>query len=169
MNGVVLIVLLGAACTTAPAPAPAPPAAPGQQPLLPPDNAPDDEAPPLERAPDEPLPKAAPVAIDLVGIWTSEETTEYGTVYAETILERNNNYSHQVRWRDLMTYEVGVYQAGDNFIHFSVRDYQPKSYKGTELSRPLSWTVYYTVVDENTMIWEDRIMNTRWQVHRRGW
>ncbi|MBI4672123.1 MAG: hypothetical protein HY741_10715 [Chloroflexi bacterium] len=162
-----LAIVLGAACNTT-APAPAQPQAPEQQPLPAQNNPPANQFPPVGNVPLEPPPDTAPGAIDLVGIWTSAETTQYGTVYAETILERNNNYSHQVRWGDLMTYEVGVYQAGDGFIHFSVQDYQPKEYKGTALSRPLSWTVYFTVVDENTMTWEDRIMNTRWQVHRRG-
>lgn len=170
-----LTLVLGAACQKT-APAPAQPQAPVQQPQQPnpaqPANPPNQnppagEFPPIGNVPLEPLPNPAPGAIDVVGIWTSEETTPYGTVYAETILQRNNNYSHQVRWNDLMTYETGVYQVGDGFIHFNVQDYQPKTYKGTDLSRPLSWTVYFTVVDANTMVWEDRIMNTRWQVHRR--
>lgn len=124
---------------------------------------------PAQDVPDVPLPQAAPGVFDPVGIWTSEEVTAYGTVYAETILERTRTYSHMVRWSDLMTYEVGEYQVLEGAIHFSVRDYEPKVYKGTEMSRPLSWTVRYTVVDENTMIWEDRIMQTRWEVHRRPW
>lgn len=164
-----LMLLFGTACRDA-APAPAQPEAPVQQPLARENNPPGKELPPrAEDVPLEPPPDAAPGARDLVGIWTSEEMTQYGMVYAETILERNNNYSHQVRWNDLMTYEVGVYEVGDGFIHFNVQDYQPKVYKGTELSRPLSWTVFYSVVDDNTMFWEDRILNTRWQVHRREW
>lgn len=92
--------------------------------------------------------------------------TEYGTVYSQMILQRNGTYSYQVRLGDLLTYEVGMFQVLDGFIHFSLQDYEPKVYKGRQMDRPQSWGVYYTVVDENTMIWEDRIIGTRWTVYR---
>lgn len=156
--------LMGAGCRGM-APGAADAVAPAQEELAPAEDVAAQE--PL--APAQDVPQAVPGVFDPVGIWTSEVTTEYGTIYAETILERTSTYSHMARWRDLMTYEVGEYQVLEGAIHFSVRDYEPKVYKGTEMSRPLSWTVWYTVVDENTMIWEDRIMNTRWEVHRRPW
>ena len=87
-------------------------------------------------------------------------------MYTQMILQPNGSYSYQVVWGDLMTWEVGLYEVGEGFIHFAVQDYEPKEYKGQWLSRPTSWTVFYTVLDENTMIWEDRILGTQWTVYR---
>jgi hypothetical protein len=163
--GIVLALLIGVGCA---APVQAPAQTPFPQAIAPVAN-PIEQLPPThtENNLQQPLPPEAD--IDFVGIWTSEEATQYGVVYAETILERNNDYSHQVHWNDLLTYETGEYETGPGYIHFTVQDYQPKTYKGTELSRPLSWTVWYTVIDENTMRWEDRTLNTNWLVTRRAW
>ncbi len=30
-----------------------------------------------------------------------------------------------------------------------------------------SWTMFYTMVDEDTMVWEDHVLGTQWTVHRR--
>lgn len=113
------------------------------------------------------VPQQPSAAINPVGIWESQITTGYGVIYTQMILQPNGNYSYQVVLGDLMTWEVGLYEVGQGFIHFSLRDYGPTTYKGTELSRPMSWTVFYTVVDEDTMVWEDRVLGTQWTVHRR--
>jgi hypothetical protein len=125
------------------------------------------EAPPLPQLPVQPQPPAA--EISLVGIWESQSMTAYGLMYTEMILQPNGNYSYQVVLGDLMTWEVGTYQvvADQNFIHFTLENYGPTTYKGTELSRPMSWGVFYSVVDADTMIWEDRVLGTQWTVHRR--
>jgi hypothetical protein len=102
----------------------------------------------------------------VVGIWESQIATEYGPMYTQMILQPNGGYSYQVVWGDLMTWEVGLYEVGEGFIHFAVQDYEPKEYQGQWLSRPTSWTVFYTVLDENTMIWEDRVLGTQWTVYR---
>jgi len=95
--------------------------------------------------------------------------TAYGAMYTQMILQPNGNYSYQVIMGDLMTWEVGTYEvvAGQHFIHFTLENYGPTTYKGTQLSRPMSWGVFYTAVDADTMIWEDRVLGTRWTVYRR--
>ena len=119
--------------------------------------------PTAQPQPPQPQP---PTAINVVGIWESRIATDYGPMYTQMILQPNGGYSYQVVWGDLMTWEVGLYEVGEGFIHFAVQDYEPKEYKGQRLSRPTSWTVFYTVLDENTMIWEDRVLGTRWTVYR---
>jgi len=119
--------------------------------------------PTAQPPPPQPQP---PTAINVVGIWEGQIATDYGPMYTQMILQPNGGYSYQVVWGDLMTWEVGLYEVGEGFIHFTVQDYEPKEYKGQRLSRPTSWTVFYTVLDENTMIWEDRILGTRWTVYR---
>ncbi len=115
---------------------------------------------------DREIPLPPDAWFDMVGIWNSQEETAYGDVYTEVILERTGTYSMQARWRDLLTYEVGTYYVGDGFIHFILDNYEPKIYKGQAMSRPLSWTAWYTIVDADTMVWEERILGSRWEVHR---
>ncbi len=124
------------------------------------------QAPPAPVQPPQ-VPQQPPAAINPVGIWESQTMTDYGVMFSQMILQPNGSYSYQVRWGDLMTWEVGLYEVGQGFIHFSVQDYEPKVYKGTTMWRPTSWTVFYTVVDQNTMIWEDRVLGTQWTVYRR--
>jgi hypothetical protein len=127
-------------------------------------------APQPQQAPAQPVQPQPPAAgINLVGIWESQIMTDYGVMYTQMILQPNGSYSYQVILGDLMTWEVGTYQvvADQNFIHFTLEDYGPTTYKGTQLSRPTSWGVFYTVVDGDTMIWEDRVLGTQWTVHRR--
>lgn len=95
--------------------------------------------------------------------------TDYGVMSAQMILQPNGNYSYQVIMGELMTWEVGTYEvlADQNFIHFALENYGPTTYKGTQLARPMSWSVFYTVVDADTMIWKDSVFSTQWTVHRR--
>lgn len=131
----------------------APQQAPPQVPQL--------QAPPAQVQP----PQAA--AINVVGIWESQIMTGYGVMFTQMILQPNGSYSYQVRLGNLMTWEVGLYEVGQGFIHFSVQNYEPKEYMDKQMSRPTSWTVFYTVVDQDTMIWEDRVLDTQWTVYRR--
>ncbi len=116
------------------------------------------------------LQQGAPVPqvgwMDIVGIWASQEETGYGTVYSQVVLERTGTYSLISWWLDLLAYETGTYYVGDGFIHFMLDNYEPKIYKGRWMSRPMSWTAWYTIVDENTLVWEDRIIGTQWTVYR---
>lgn len=111
--------------------------------------------------------QAPPVAFNLVGIWEAQIPTDYGGMFTQMILQPNGSYSYQVVLGDLMTWETGFYETGPGYIHFALQNYGPTTYKGTELSRPMSWSVFYTVVDADTMVWEDRVLGSRWTVHRR--
>lgn len=122
---------------------------------------------PQPQQPQQPQPQRQP-AFSVVGIWESQIMTDYGVMYTQMVLQHDGSYSYQVVLGEYMTWEVGLYEVGQDFIHFSVQDYGPREYKGTEMSRPTSWTVFYTVVDENTMTWEDRVLGQRWTVYRRG-
>jgi len=119
--------------------------------------------------PQQPFQQPPAAEINLVGIWEGQIMTDYGVMYTEMILQPNGNYSYQAVLGDLMTWEVGAYEvvADQNFIHFTLENYGPTTYKGTQLSRPMSWSVFYTVVDADTMIWEDRVLGTQWTVYRK--
>jgi hypothetical protein len=103
----------------------------------------------------------------LEGIWEAQVDTEFGTVYSELILEPTRTFSQQVLFNDLMTYDTGTYQVGQGFIHFAVENHEPKVYKGQEMTWVNSFTYFYTPVDANSMILEDRIASTRWTVYRK--
>lgn len=111
--------------------------------------------------------QAPPVAFNLVGIWEAQIPTAYGVMFTQMILQPNGSYSYQVVLGDLMTWETGFYETGPGYIHFSLQNYGPTTYKSTELSRPMSWSVFYTVVDADTMVWEDRVLGSQWTVRRR--
>ena len=94
--------------------------------------------------------------------------TGNGIVYTQLILEHTGTFSQVVTWGDLMTYDVGIYEVGDGFIHFSVTDHEPKEYLGQEMTWVNSFTYFITPIDQNTMVVEDRIMNTQWTMYRTG-
>jgi hypothetical protein len=147
------------ACGSGPQPqAPIAPQQPQAQPAWP------QQAPPAQPAWPQ---QAPPVSFNLVGIWEAQIPTEYGIMYTQMILQPNGSYSYQVILGDLMTWETGFYEVGSGYIHFTLQNYGPTTYKGTELSRPMSWSVFYTVVDADTMVWEDRVLGSQWTVRRR--
>jgi len=84
----------------------------------------------------------------------------------QLILDDKKKFSQQAVLNDLMTYDVGAYQTGEGYIHFVVEDHEPKFYHGQPMTWLKSWTYFYTVVDENSMTFEDRIARTSWTVYR---
>ena len=123
------------------------------EPLIEPENLPDPEL---------------PVDFQLAGIWEAEVDTGYGsTLYFELILEHTGTFSQQVLLGDLMTYDVGTYVVGDGFIHFMVENHEPKVYKGKDMTWVNSFTYFYTVVDGDTLTFEDHIQDSTWTVYRR--
>lgn len=103
-------------------PQPTQPPAPQSQPLQPPAPAP--IQPPAQ-------PPQRSTRINPVGIWVSQTATEYGVVYTEMILQWNGSYSYQVRLSDLMTWEVGTYQAGrgSSVLSCRIMDREPTKAK----------------------------------------
>ena len=105
--------------------------------------------------------------IQIAGMWESQTDTQLGTMVTELILEHTGTFSQQVTLGDLLTYDVGTYAVGEGFIRFIVENHEPKTYKGQQMHWLTSFTYFYTVVDSDTMIFEDRVAGTQWTVHRR--
>ncbi len=110
--------------------------------------------------------RAQPGQFQLAGIWNSQVETQYGVMRTELILDDAKNFSQQAFLDWMMTYDVGTYQVGEGYIHFNARDHEPKEYNGKKMAWITSWTYLYTVVDDNTMTFEDRITHGRWTVKR---
>jgi hypothetical protein len=113
--------------------------------------------------------QARPGQFQLSGIWNSQVQTQYGVMKTELILDDAKKFSQQAFLGYLMTYDVGTYQTGDGYIHFVVQDHEPKMYNGEKMTWIASWTYFYTVEDDNTMVFEDRIAHSRWTVKRGSW
>jgi hypothetical protein len=110
---------------------------------------------------------ARPVtAADLVGVWKSNIQSIHGTAVVQVILKRNGTFSKTVKWRGLMTYDVGTYIVGNGFIHFKITDHDPKWYKGVSQKWVKSETIFFRMINRNRMVCEDRIMKTRWEAYR---
>lgn len=105
-------------------------------------------------------------AADLAGIWKSKIKTPYGPAFVEVILKRNGKFSKTVKWRGLMTYDTGTYKVGKGFIHFTIKDHEPKYYKGVRQHWVKSETIFFRMVNRNKLICEDRIFKTKWVAYR---
>jgi hypothetical protein len=94
-------------------------------------------------APSRPA-QSQPLALHTIpGIWRGQEHGPMGVMDVEVIFFPNGTYSRAHRLRDLMTRDVGTYSIVQNWIHFALQNYQPRSYKGQTLTRPMSdtWVV----------------------------
>jgi hypothetical protein len=100
-------------------------------------------------------------AESLVGVWQWQSGAS-----GELLLQDNGQFSQTVRWNGLMTYDVGLYEVGDGFIHFAVQDHEPKEYQGQPLSYPTSFTYFYRWVGADHVVFEDHIVNTEWDAYR---
>ena len=111
-------------------------------------------------------PPALAGQFQIFGIWKSAVNTIYGTMYTELVLQPNKKFSQTAVLNNLMTWDIGTVELGDGYVHFLVQDHEPKVYNGKQMSWAKSFTYFYTVVDENTIACEDRVVNTRWTMHR---
>lgn len=102
----------------------------------------------------------------IFGVWKSAVNTVYGTMYTELVLQPNKKFSQTAVLNRLRTWDTGTVELGDGYIHFLVQDHEPKLYNGQPMSWVKSFTYFYTVVDANTIACEDRVVNTRWTMHR---
>jgi hypothetical protein len=126
-------------------------------------------ADPGVRQPQPPPGEAKTPPVDqsqIPGIWSSQVQTAYGPMRTVLVLDLTKKFSQQSTLGYLMTYDVGTYEVGDGYIHFVVQDHEPKVYNGQPMTWLKSWTYLYTVTDANTMIFEDRVAQSRWTVHR---
>ncbi len=79
----------------------------------------------------------------LVGAWQGEERGPLGVMSVELIFFRNGTYRRSHQWGELMTFDTGTYTVAENWIHFKLQDYGPRTYKGQVMTRPMSdtWVV----------------------------
>jgi hypothetical protein len=102
----------------------------------------------------------------IFGIWKATVQSPYGAMAIELVLQPNKKFSQTAVLNNMMTYDTGTVELGEGYIHFVVQDHEPKVYNGVPMKWLQSWTYFYTVVDANTMTFEDRIANSRWNVYR---
>lgn len=103
----------------------------------------------------------------LPGIWVSDTDTGYGTtMHTELVLEYTGTFSQTVTAGSLMTWDVGTYAVGNGFIRFVVENHEPKEYLGQTMSWATGFTYYYTFIDEDTLLLEDRLIDTSWYAYR---
>lgn len=79
----------------------------------------------------------------LAGVWRGQEQSPIGTWAVEVIFFPNGTYSRAAVAGSLMTRDVGTYSIVQNWIHFQLRDYEPKIYMNRPMTRPMSdtWVV----------------------------
>ena len=79
----------------------------------------------------------------LAGVWRGQEQSPIGTWAVEVIFFPNGTYSRAAVAGSLMTRDVGSYSIVQNWIHFQLRDYEPKVYMNRPMTRPMSdtWVV----------------------------
>lgn len=79
----------------------------------------------------------------LAGVWRGQEQSPIGAWAVEVIFFPNGTYSRAAVAGSLMTRDVGTYSIVQNWIHFQLRDYEPKIYMNRPMTRPMSdtWVV----------------------------
>ena len=87
----------------------------------------------------------------LVGVWRGQERSPIGVMSVEVIFFGNGTYSRAHVAGALMTRDVGSYTLTQNWIHFQLRDYEPKYYLGRPMTRPMSDTWVITAFDGRTL------------------
>jgi hypothetical protein len=112
---------------------------------------------------------AAVQAQTLVGMWRSNIPMPLGSGFSEVILMPNGSFSKTFRYGQVFTRDVGTYTVGQGFVHFTILDHEPKWYMGTRMSWPTSETWYFQFTGPDTVIFYDRITNTRWIATRAGY
>jgi len=87
----------------------------------------------------------------LVGVWRGQERSPIGLMSVEVIFFANGTYARAHTAGALMTRDVGAYSVVQNWIHFQLRDYEPKYYLGRPMTRPMSDTWVITAFDGRTL------------------
>jgi hypothetical protein len=107
-----------------------------------------------------------PSHFQLAGVWLSKIQTNRGVLITELILDPSNKFCQKTTYNDHRISDVGIYHADSGCIDFFVEDHEPKVYHGRPMSWLRCWTCFFTVVDGNTMLFENRSTKHRWSVHR---
>ena len=79
----------------------------------------------------------------LVGKWQGVERTGPIAIAGQVLFFQNGTYQRYHVAGALQAIDTGSFQVAQNWIHFYVTDYQPKSYEGKRLAPPPSdtWVV----------------------------
>jgi hypothetical protein len=99
----------------------------------------------------------------IVGIWRWQSDAA-----GELLLTPEKTFSQAIYWNGLMTYDTGIYDTGEGFVHFAVQQHQPVVYgpNGSPMAYVTSFTYFYTFVDDNHVVFSDHIVNTSWDAYR---
>lgn len=108
-----------------------------------------------------------PGRFQFAGVWTSKMEGERGTKSMELVFQPPNRFSQKSIVNKETTHDVGTYQAGAGYLHFFIEDHEPKVSNGRQVSWPRNWTYFFTVLDENTMVLENRISRSKWTLRRK--
>lgn len=92
-------------------------------------------------------------AQSVVGIWQCRNLspTPFGMCQGEVVLKPDGTYTRLDQCGQLQAWDTGFYQTGDGYIHYILRDYEPKKYLRRPMHRPGSDTFYFQWVDPNTV------------------
>lgn len=92
-------------------------------------------------------------AQSVVGVWQcrSLSPTPLGMCEGQTILNKDGTYSRRDRCGNLQSWDTGAYKTGEGYIHYEMKDYEPKEYMGKPMTRPKSDTTYFQWVGPNTI------------------
>ena len=103
---------------------------------------------------------------DLTGIWQSQFLSPFGMCYGETILMPKGQFSKKVTCGQMVITDVGTYTIGEEYIHFDIKDHEPKIYKGKKMDWVKSETVFYQFIGPDRIKCHDRITGGRWEATR---
>jgi hypothetical protein len=103
---------------------------------------------------------------DLTGIWQSQFSSPFGMCTSETILMPKGQFSKKVVCGQMLITDTGTYTVGEGYIHFDIKDHEPKVYKGKPMQWVKSETVYFQFIGPDRLACHDRITNGRWEAVR---
>jgi hypothetical protein len=106
------------------------------------------------------------IAQSVVGTWQSQVKTPYGILYTKILLMPNGHFSKTSRLNNLSTLDIGTYQVGSGYIHFTITDHEPKVYMGKTMNWVKSETTFFRFVGEDRMLCNDRITGGHWEAVR---
>ncbi len=92
------------------------------------------------------------------GTWSYQlPLAPYGVVNYQLFMDSPTHFACQSTLNGFINYDMGTLQHQGNFLHFVVKEHEPKVRNGKKEHWITSWGYYYTVVDANKMIFEDRL------------
>ena len=103
---------------------------------------------------------------DVTGIWRSQFPSPFGMCMGETILMPKGKFSKKVTCGQMVITDAGAYTVGEGYIHFDIKEHEPKIYKGKKMDWVKSETVFFQFVGPDRIMCHDRITGGRWEATR---